>query len=392
MAKTNILHRLNSGRGTFYTFSQYTHDMTKWYNNPSYKCTPSKMLCMNLNLEGADLTLPEHLQNYFENKLTILRDTPNLTITTESENEYTYNSKLSTSYLIKALEKGNFITINEDLSCNNILAYEDINIQSYNEKDGVGYGEIYCYIPPETKKISNYKFSLPTTDEYTIESTNSTIEGWTSTEIDFIGIDAIKDDTNSYSTTQGYELTTDYTDSTDDLFSFNAILVLYDVQNGDDIITNLPLGIYITGTNNNSKINKFVSNSEIYEQGTAFGVRICTRMINTINSTAINEVNATPFSENDYNYYQQAIAQLIKTYTKFDEVLEQNKSYINNINEHLEQFKQNKTNVPYIRKIDGVSYWFVNGRNTNELVHPSITALETKINELEQRIINLENA
>jgi hypothetical protein len=34
------------------------------------------------------------------------------------------------------------------------------------------------------------------------------------------------------------------------------------------------------------------------------------------------------------------------------------------LRDHLSMFKNYRVNVPYIRKVSGKNYWFVNGRNT----------------------------
>lgn len=39
--------------------------------------------------------------------------------------------------------------------------------------------------------------------------------------------------------------------------------------------------------------------------------------------------------------------------------------------DHLSEFRNRRTNVPYIREVGGTPYWFVNGRNTGQPVYPS---------------------
>ena len=59
-----------------------------------------------------------------------------------------------------------------------------------------------------------------------------------------------------------------------------------------------------------------------------------------------------------------------------------------NLKNHYNQFKGNLANVPYIQTVGGVSYWFVNGRNTEAKVLDT-EDIEINVQEINEDDINL---
>ena len=53
---------------------------------------------------------------------------------------------------------------------------------------------------------------------------------------------------------------------------------------------------------------------------------------------------------------------------------------------HLAQFRNRRTNIPYTREVAGRQYWFVNGRNTGQPVYP--IGYEPRTDYTSQDIIN----
>lgn len=219
-----------------------------------------------------------------------------------------------TSYLQGDIEK-----LKENLSTlvENYIRYEgDINIHSYNEHEGVGYSEIYCHIPNDAKCFQ-YKEGL-------------------------------------------------LTETNDTQYNINAIIVYYKKGDSQD----QPLGVYITGKVENdgiqNSITKYVASSDIYNSGTSYGLRICTKYIVSPNSdNIIHEVVVE--SENQAEL-TQVLSQISISQQKMDEII--NKCIDQNQNDKknaLNILLNNKTNVPYIKEVNGIKYWFVNGKMMTEV-------------------------
>lgn len=383
--KCNLLKPVDNLTGNIFLFSQYAQDLTKQYANPdSYRCVPSKYIALNLDFEhltGVNQTQEEFdrllgnvFQNYFENACTFLRNQYK-----QSEYNNYWNPEYTRTLLFQTLEKYQLIkttnlrnseedtgertdgTTSEGFGAisgvsDNIQHIGDINVYSYNDnEDGVGYSEIYCYIPNEAKcmdyqllsvpRETAYKYPVANPQQilgYNLESDpyllynglNSLV--WKDGEGGAQGmapyfVDRINGD-SCYGIgvldTENYVLVpaclSNQPDSDDnerkinvgteeepvykaiDKFDVNAIVLLYDIvskgTNGDIVLArNIPLGIYFTGqrvlgstsesasTEMTNKIIKYVDSGQIYNQGTSYGLRVCTRFLNEPNSTTIKD-------------------------------------------------------------------------------------------------------
>ena len=131
------------------------------------------------------------------------------------------------------------------------------------------------------------------------------------------------------------------------------------------------MGIYFTGKINNGVINnpitKYVSNAEIYDQGTSYGLRICTRYLSSVNIETLQENIKVDVTSD--GIYPENVTTLLSKLSESQLLMTQalNKTVENaeNLKNHYNLFKTSKTNVPYIQNINGESYWFVNGKNTD---------------------------
>jgi hypothetical protein len=304
--KCSLLKPVDNLTGTFFMFSQYAQDLTKQYSNSdSYRCVPSKFIAMNLdystipngsydlenNPSDSGKVVGEIFQNYFENACTFLR------AKYEEENR-AWNPEYTRTLLFQTLQKYQLLQITEgvdDVSevtngsvsstygynsgiSNNIQYIGDINIYSYNNnKDGVGYNEIYCYIPNEAKCM-NYQMNAATRQSL-YEYKNTSICGYEN-QIPYNNLSwSVSDYIDSYNGNRFYgigeyndgtsnknvlipQCLTDFTsddqprlidDKPLDKFNINTIVVLYDIvsKNSDEsqvtIYKNIPLGIYFTG-------------------------------------------------------------------------------------------------------------------------------------------------
>lgn len=375
MAICNLFNKITNPTGTFFTFSQYTEDLTKAQTNPGYKVIPSKFICFNTKFSNwNNQSFPAFLQNNIENGAAFLR--------TKHE-EYNANNFKQTFWdeVIKnnLFNKTTKPIIDEAVYCG------DINIQSYSEQDGMGYSEIYCYIPNNAQKQLVSMDDITTTNY--VPYTDTYICGYNKDDASYLSnIDKVFDSGKVatlsgynylYNSAYEYNMNITPTDDTSvkDKFEFNTVLVLYEVSYYDadteKTITyeDIPLGLYITGKINKSSkyidnyITKYISNDDIYSSGTSYGLRICSRITPTQNGTYIR----TETTVDDLGVYEsltQAMSSMIDSQVKMDDTLDSLEEYHKNVKDHLDQFKNSRVNVPYIRQINGIDYWFVNGKNT----------------------------
>lgn len=364
MAVCNLFKPLNPG-GNFLMFSQYAEDLTKMTSKSNYRVSPSKFMALNLNYAQYDnKTFPDTLQNKFENGCAYLRNNPDLI--NGGEWSPTISSNLFWACLCS---EGLINQIKIESSKTEPIYiidggcyYGDINLQSHDTHEGMGYSEIYCYIPNESHK-QNIVCSIP--EQSTIVKYD---KGFCE------GYDNIKCGYMEYLPDFNFEFNT-MSDDTAKSFEFNTIIVFYDIYEDNDPVakaTSIPLGIYLTGEIVNgvvsNPVTKYVSNEDIYGAGTSYGLRICSRFTVTPNQDGIKTgdiktVNITTDS-GDYASLSYVLSEMSKTINKMNDVVDnihQNNQFIKT---SLAAFKNSRTNVPYVKKVGDAYYWFVNGRNT----------------------------
>ena len=406
MAICNIFKKLENNNGTFFTFSQYTEDLVANQSNSSYKVVPSRFICCDVDYSLFDNeTLPALLQNNFENGCSFLRskmgkdwnpdisknvfwnevgynlfrDNENNTVVSDF-NKDTYLNNLS----IPAIDE-----INSEYIKSNIVYCGDINIQSYSEKDNVGYNEIYCYIPNEAKQAS-FKIIRENSGIEYIAYDKEYICGYDVNDVNFNGLlninsiykvdgsnlvtDSLYKYQYSYTNTFGVDLTDGkYTAS--DSFKFNTVVVFYDIIVNDSILySNIPLGMYFSGIIEggvmNNSITKFVNNNDIYGSGTSYGLRICNRFTVSPNGTSIKSATNTLLGEDaEYAAISQTMAAMADSQKKMDQLISNINDYQRGIKDHLASFKNYRVNVPYIKIINNIPYWFINGKNTGQKIY-----------------------
>lgn len=448
-SKCSLLKPVDNLTGNVFLFSQYTQDLTKQYANPdSYRCVPSKYVAMNLNwhgITGAETTQEEFdrelgniFQNYFENSCAFLRSK-------FKEDNKDWDPEYTRTLLFQTLEKYNFIEVDRlrdkimDISAvsdgseailygvvsgisSNIQYIGDINIYSNEEtEDGIGYNEIYCYLPNEAK-CTDYRLSAVPRNPESIYSYTSPyicgyekeasindpmyngLTGYVSPEkengrsyIDSrtvsgslqncYGIGLYNDDLLSQTLVPS--VLTDNISSDDkprlddsgkelEKFEVNTILLLYDIVSKTEdksiyIAKNVPLGIYFTGrrvldgtdTELTNTIVKYVDSGQIYNQGTSYGLRVCTRFFTMPNSTEKIEISATGSS--NISEMAPVLEKMGETIAAAGSILSDKDNFYKLLNDHLAQFKNNKVNVPYVRTLGNKKYWFVNGKNTGAI-------------------------
>lgn len=395
MAICNIFKKLENNNGTFFTFSQYTEDLVANQSNSSYKVVPSRFICCDVDYSLFDNeTLPALLQNNFENGCSFLR----------SKMGKEWNPDISKNVFWNEVGYNLFINDSgrdDDLeySETNIVYCGDINIQSYSEKDNVGYNEIYCYIPNDAKKLKYEIIKKVSQDQYYHEYDNRYICGYTYDDIKFDGlldIDKVYKVENSllskpylfeiggngkgvgykykYSNFLSIDLSK-YNSLSINNFSFNTIVVFYDIIVNDSILySNIPLGMYFSGIIEggvmNNSITKFVNNNDIYGSGTSYGLRICNRFTVSPNGTFIKSATNTLLGEDaEYAAISQTMAAMADSQKKMDQLISNINDYQKGIKDHLASFKNYRVNVPYIKIINNIPYWFINGKNTGQKIY-----------------------
>lgn len=360
MAVCNIFNTLKNTTGTFLTFSQYMEDLTMAKSsNGTYKVVPSKFVAIEYkNPTYNNTTFPKLFTEYLENGIAVYKN----------EENGKYSDKICN--IFKSLF---WDTIQSKLSIpNDYIHYiGDINIQSYNEVDGMGYSEIYCHIPNEAPKV-NYKLNYEDNGEVGVININKFDE-----DRNPVYLEGFEDqptyelsDSYTYFGNRKYTFIETGIDKRVQEYNINLVVVLYNVITDTKTIEDIPLGIYITGLIDNGTISntitKYVSDDSVYNAGTSYGLRICSRYIASSIKDKIT-VKETQVTDDNYMQLSKALSEISISQTKMDEVVNNIANYDKNIKETLANIKNNQVNVPYIREYNGEQHWFVNGKDMGAL-------------------------
>lgn len=393
-------------------FAQFAEDIAKQTtDNTAYRVSPSRFAVMNLNLselDGVDdrsevgqssqeiindynHAIAKVFQNYFENAYSIIRTDSNW------KPSYLNNILWTTLWkynMIKKVEHSVPETNTMYYTYDELKYIGDIPFYNSRDVDSMVYNEIYCHIPISEKE---YRYVVESNDvsTRTWRGSEDTISGWTTanypTQAD-IDIKPLYDTTNREyniideegliplelytSVNNQQDIQEEYRVEQDSSsYQFNSIIVFYDIYDisnpsrPTEIYRNIPMGIYFTGVINHiddtysftNTATKYVSNDDAFGQGSSYGVRIMTRYTPTPNS---NVYFTDVSGDQDTASLAVMMGELGDTLTEIREMVRNTSSYSQDIKDHLAMFKNNRTNVPYIRRVNGQDIWFVNGRNT----------------------------
>ena len=373
MAVCNLFNDLNNVSGNFMLFSQYVEDITQSYvNGNDYKVVPTKFVALNVDYDNIDIPnktdlnygIPKYMQNCFENACAYGHSVEHINWTPDVARNAFWNT----------LYNGKFIHISQYGSETStayyvpeVMYYGDISMHSYNEHKGMGYGEVYCYMPTDAEKM-NCKVNVTIDDDkrqYVVNENNA-LEGYN----DPIG--------NEYS--KKYYYNKDFVMAFEDnniekllssnvtQYNINTIVVLYSVfrklnDSWVPLYSEIPMGMYITGKFVDNKltntVTKYVSTS--YGAGTSYGLRICTRFVATP-AGAILSNNDFVVDNSSYTNICQLMTAMNENLSKMFEISKAAIDTTQSYKETLATIKNNRTNVPYVREVNGKDYWFVNGR------------------------------
>ena len=331
MAVCNIFKKLSKETGTFLTFGQYSEDLTAWkVLSNNYNVVPSKFVAIDCQTKSYDNnSFPQALQELFENGCACFKN----------DSEIDWNPSYSKTLFWDTMFDMGILkeyTQNNTKYINGINYIGDINIQSYDEVEGMGYSEIYCHIPNEAP-AHKYSFHINSNpiNKIITRPYESIIEGFNEGELN--GAEKL-----TLLENYEYKLTNNYTFSWEDdslitikledsSFKINLIVVLYDILNSDNqkVYENIPMGIYITGLfksgNIQNPITKYVSNEDIYNSGTSYGLRICTKFVaaGVEDNYIVKEVTCEDSNHADLS---RVLSQLSISQNKMDEIL--NNKYV----------------------------------------------------------------
>lgn len=360
---------------------------------------------------GVDAIIPQILQSYYENGLAYLRN--------QKDINWDDNNNYANTMLWRTLEDWGFIqraTYATGFSYYPEIKYiGDINIHSNKKVGAYNYDEVFCHIPA---KEDEYFYPLDTSIEELpiqynrdpVSETDDTryLEDWNN--ITYPRGNNVLLNSALYYKTQGMNYyhhggfipVMDY-NKEDELqpiprntdpntgevtsnseYNFNAVIVFYDVlysEPGEDpqyLHRYRPMGIYLSGgvqteedmvkaEDLKNKFTKYISNNDAYGQGASFGLRIMMRYVPTPNmSTYTMEVDG---SGNDYETITQAMGGIADAIIDINRTCKDQQAMFQAYKDHLAQFRNNRTNVPYVRMVNKEPYWFVNGRNTGQKVY-----------------------
>lgn len=432
MSKTSLLRSLqapangiveNRG-GTFFLFSQFSEDLTRNFSDgDAYKAVPSKFAAFNIDYTGkTSQDVGELFQNTFESSCAKLR--------TEHA-DYEHNDITSMFWqtmatLVDPRQEEASVKYNEAL-----VHIGTADVTGSTVINGDSYSDIYCYIDSsERKKIYQIGSLEAQSESQGDDSPTTYCYGWSpATYPRVVGTDDSEDPVwlnglspdgnrrdlvpaevllpaplspvtqitegdNMASHSQTVDDTTEnaqYDVCDDSSFMINTIAVFYDIAAKDEqgeyevIAKNVPLGIYFTGPVDDdgvmaNAVIKQVTHGDIYGQGTAYGLRISTKFssapIALTGEQQVTQASVVSVEGTSAASAAAILASMRETCQTIERSIASNADLVGTVKSHLAGFRDKSTNIPYIKKIGGTDYWFVNGRSTGRKVAPTASDID----------------
>jgi hypothetical protein len=405
MAVCNLFNALENPTGNFLMFSQYVEDLTKNYvDGEIYKVTPSRFIAMDVDYSKVDMkmlapngetmneAIPKYFQNCFENSCAYAREHFYEFAQTNAGTKYNdWTPEISKNLFWNFMFDGKLCTIVKHGTydkVNEIVYWGDINIQTYSERKGMGYGETYCYIPADSHKKNCGVIKSDENRTVDLSNNNSTLQGHNDIFIESYSKEYYYD--KCYSMVFDDSDVPTLVDSSDHKYTFNTIVLLYDVykkvnEEWIDIYKNIPMGIYFTGkfegTTITNPIKKYVTSS--YGIGTSYGLRICTRFTVSPNGVVLSN-HETDIDSNDLSSYCQLMSLMSENISLMMDMSKEVRDTTQYYKEMLSTIKNNRVNVPYVKNVNGYDWWFVNGRPVTNIS----TAYDECCNTVTPNMIN----
>lgn len=400
----NLFKPIDKENGNFLLFSQYVEDISKSVVDSTYVVRPKRFICMDLKdrdfRNAIDLTkvggesvftdldaMPGFFQNYFENGVSVIK----------SSGKTVSPATFSVAFWGKLAE---LTKDNDNIGLiSNIKYVGDVDSEAWND----GFADIILSITSGTHDVT-VEFQDEFIEDHTV-TTYSEYCGYRDYENEeadgryWISGWAEKDDECPLSPVvpmngriggglgtwfdermSVFDQTFREMENAEAVpFTFNSILVLYNVYTagGEIIYRDIPMGIYFTGSVSMEDDNYIITNPvtiipsdvDAYGSGSGWSLRICTKFTpQPYGLLQVDEVEAEAgVISSSLSALMSACAETINTINKFaDDSIFNSQT----IKDYYSIFKNTRTNVPYIKEVDGVGYWFVNGRNTEMPVYP----------------------
>jgi len=421
--KTNIFYDVNSEDSNFLTFNNYCEALTGDILSLDYKLWPSRFICVYIeNLDKEDFI--KKLQQYYENKLAVLRDHIE-----ENENIddtfllplnylitflywYSYNNGKEAESQLKPLQiESELLNNNTDVLNSVQFNYiSDIVEQQYNGT----YTDIICTINPNIwnkPTISCVNLDVDTNGDPDINSyvnengcvvtvdNKDFLHGWENTDLNSRIYDYVINPIMDNEFTVDEENTSVYyikslinklkinEVNNETNLKFNLVIPLFNLintVNAEDIDdednteielnnkSNIPLGIYFTDTDIELNINgKFSTNWSL--------------LIST-------QFSAFPFSFDiqqnfdDSQSNKQAyvtFAEILAKQTNFTDALIKYDNLVKSLQQKIELLESKLNNISSVQNIDSIVQ---NVANISKKVDDYITSTDSKLEELSNKI------
>ena len=392
MAVCNLFNALESASGNFMLFSQYVEDITRNFSDgDNWKVVPSRFVALNIDFSkinadmvmpnGEDLNegLPKYFQNCFENACAYGRNNySNFAKTIANPRTLNWTPEISRNLFWNFMFDGKLLTASkygDTKKVNEIVYWGDINMHTYDEHKGMGYGEIYCYIPSDSPRKNCQVVCVTDSDpdgRMSDESNNNILlEGFTNKYIENYSKEYFYN--RDFTMTFDDEEITTLLDSSDSRYDINSIVVLYDILKKENdewvsVYSYIPMGIYVTGrfegTNLTNSVKKYVTSS--YGVGTSYGLRICTRFSVSPNGTILKNSETTT-DNTDITTNCQIMAKMAENLSLMLDMSRSMNDTTQQYKDLLSTIKNNRTNVPYVKDVNGSDWWFVNGRPVTDI-------------------------
>lgn len=164
------------------------------------------------------------------------------------------------------------------------------------------------------------------------------------------------------------------TNNNEDSFKINTLILFYDIYNNLDpenpvlLYKNVPMGVYFVGKYDvdtealKNTIIKYSNNDDVFGQGSSYNLRICTRNVVTPQGMLKYDTQVVG-GEEGYDNLSSVMGGLHDLITASKTDLHTTAIKNQEVKDHLAAFKGFQTNIPYIRNVNGIPTWFVNGRN-----------------------------
>ena len=378
----NIFKPMTNENGNFLLFSTYIKDLSKYAVDSSYRIVPKRFVCLNLGtdvlsttsnvlkaympdtggLDTADI-IPAYFQNVLEEGAAVAYSDND----SFSGNFWYLMSKIcmddtKTNLNDKIVYVGDVDTTSwEDGYFDTILNINSgAESQLYDFQDGVGDN-------PNPENVLEFLASLGGNDVY---QQGEYIQGWVEGSTPIYG--GLNSASQPYvrvdSNTSIFDYLFKLRSSNSNLspFTFDTIVILYNITDGDGAVIeeDIPMGIYFTGTVDNTKILNpvtiYTSDPGAYGVGTSWSLRIASKFyVDPAGTAHVEDIELDSNALYDNISAQlTAVADLLKTVQK--SFTETNRVNIDLKNTLIQFFNTQKVNVPYI--VNG--WWFVNGTST----------------------------